>query len=71
MKKSNNKRVRIHVPKIIARIYTVGFLFITGFWLFFPPLLRCKALERGVAEYGAAWAFAKDVFRVASACVAR
>ncbi|CAA2990652.1 acyl- --sterol O-acyltransferase 1-like [Olea europaea subsp. europaea] len=71
VKKSNNKRVRIHVPKIIARIYTVGFLFITGFWLFFPPLLRCKALERGVAEYGAAWAFVKDVFRVASACFAR
>ncbi|CAI9773113.1 unnamed protein product [Fraxinus pennsylvanica] len=69
VKKSNNKRVRIHVPKIIARISTVGFMMITGIWLFFPPRSRCKAFERGIAEYVAVGAFVKDVYRVASACL--
>ncbi|CAA2959144.1 acyl- --sterol O-acyltransferase 1-like [Olea europaea subsp. europaea] len=54
---------RIHIPRIIASISTVGFAMTTIFWLFFPPLLRCKADERAFAEYAAVGAFAKDFFR--------
>ncbi|KAL2495566.1 Acyl-CoA--sterol O-acyltransferase 1 [Forsythia ovata] len=54
---------RLHLPRIIATIFTVGFAMITGFWLFFPQLLRCKADERAFAEYVAVGAFVKDIFK--------
>ncbi|KAF4361069.1 hypothetical protein F8388_016878 [Cannabis sativa] len=31
------------VPKVMSRMLTIGFVMLTGFWLFFPQFLRCKA----------------------------
>ncbi|KAG8385816.1 hypothetical protein BUALT_Bualt03G0084600 [Buddleja alternifolia] len=60
-KKAVNGRWRL--PRILGVILTVGFVMATGFWLFLPPLLRCKADERGLAEVAAVGAFVKDVLR--------
>ncbi|XP_051124780.1 acyl-CoA--sterol O-acyltransferase 1-like [Andrographis paniculata] len=48
------------LPRIAGAILTVGFVMATGFWLFFPPLLRCKADERAMVEIAAVGAFVKD-----------
>ncbi|KAL6546811.1 hypothetical protein OROMI_022532 [Orobanche minor] len=60
VKKAVNGRWRL--PRIVGRILTVGFVMVTGLWLFFPQLLRCKADERGLAEVAAIGAFVKDLF---------
>ncbi|XP_009766443.1 acyl-CoA--sterol O-acyltransferase 1-like [Nicotiana sylvestris] len=52
---------RFKLPKIIGTIWTVGFVMITGFWLFFPQLLRCNSDVRAFKEYEAIGAFFKDV----------
>ncbi|KAH7857722.1 hypothetical protein Vadar_015855 [Vaccinium darrowii] len=52
---------RCRLPRVIATLMTVGFVMVTGFWLFFPQFLRCKANVRGLYEYALAGAFAKDV----------
>lgn len=54
---------RWQLPRIVGTSLTVGFLMATGFWLFFPQLLRCKADERALAEVAA---FARDVYRALS-----
>ncbi|PIN21320.1 Long-chain-alcohol O-fatty-acyltransferase [Handroanthus impetiginosus] len=61
LKKAVNDRWRL--PRFVGTILTAGFVMVTGFWLFFPQLLRCKADERGLAEVAAVGAFVKDVFR--------
>nr|XP_016506397.1 PREDICTED: uncharacterized protein LOC107824170 [Nicotiana tabacum] len=52
---------RFKLPTIIGTIWTVGFVMITGFWLFFPQLLRCNSDVRAFKEYEAIGAFFKDV----------
>ncbi|XP_057960730.1 acyl-CoA--sterol O-acyltransferase 1-like [Malania oleifera] len=54
------------VPRVAAAALTVGFVMVTGFWLFFPQLLRCKADVRALEEYAAASAFVRDVASVGS-----
>ena len=51
------------LPRLISRILTVGFVMVTGFWLFFPQFLRCKADVRGLEEYAALGEFLKNAFR--------
>ncbi|KAM3328085.1 acyl-CoA-sterol O-acyltransferase 1 [Capsicum galapagoense] len=54
---------RFNLPRIIETILTVGFIMITGFWLFFPQLLRCNSDVRALAEYQVIGTFFKDVTR--------
>lgn len=60
---------RWQLPRVVATILTVGFVMVTGFWLFFPPLLRCGGVERGLAELFAVVAFVKDVVRAVGLAV--
>lgn len=55
---------KYQLPGMISRPLTVGFVMVTGFWLFFPPLLRFKADVRAFEEYAAVAAFVKDVGNV-------
>ncbi|XP_052183942.1 acyl-CoA--sterol O-acyltransferase 1-like [Diospyros lotus] len=52
-------RGRWGLPRVVATPLTLGFVVGTGFWLFFPQLLRCKADVRAFEEYAMAWAFLK------------
>lgn len=62
MKKAFERRKwRLH--GVVSAPLTVGFVMLTGSWLFFPPLLRCKADERAFEEYAAAGEFVKNVAR--------
>ncbi|XP_019169154.1 PREDICTED: acyl-CoA--sterol O-acyltransferase 1-like isoform X1 [Ipomoea nil] len=56
-------RGRCRLPGMLGTILTVGFVMLTGFWLFFPQLLRCEADVKAFAEYAALGAFVKDVGR--------
>ncbi|MBA0568926.1 hypothetical protein Golob_006392 [Gossypium lobatum] len=49
------------LPREVSTPLTVGFVMITGNWLFFPPLLRCGAKERALEEYAVLGAFIKNV----------
>ncbi|KAK8629553.1 hypothetical protein V6N13_078388 [Hibiscus sabdariffa] len=49
------------LPRAVSTPLTVGFILFTGFWLFFPPLLRCRADERSLEEYAALGAFVKKI----------
>lgn len=57
---------RWRLPRAVGTVLTVAFVLVTSFWLFFPPLLRCKGDERGLAEVAAVGAFLKDVVRALS-----
>nr|GMD11349.1 acyl-CoA--sterol O-acyltransferase 1-like [Ipomoea batatas] len=59
MKKTLMDRCRL--PGILGTILTLGFVMLTGYWLFLPQLLRCEAFVKGVAEYATLGAFVKDV----------
>lgn len=61
VKKAVNGRWRL--PRVVGTILTLGLVLSTGYWLFFPPLLRCKADERALAEVAAVVAFLKDLIR--------
>ncbi|CAL5411826.1 unnamed protein product [Camellia sinensis] len=52
---------RCQLPRLISTPLTVAFVMVTGFWLFFPQLLRCKADVRAFEEYALLGAFLKDV----------
>ncbi|XP_019171649.1 PREDICTED: acyl-CoA--sterol O-acyltransferase 1-like [Ipomoea nil] len=52
---------RFQPPRILAAAFSVGFVLITGFWLFFPQLLRCRALPKAFAEYDKFNSFLRDV----------
>ncbi|KAK9935908.1 hypothetical protein M0R45_012781 [Rubus argutus] len=52
---------RFQLPRLISGPLTVGFVTATVFWLFLPPLLRCKADVRAFEEYAALGTFAKNV----------
>ncbi|XVF26166.1 hypothetical protein REPUB_Repub13aG0275900 [Reevesia pubescens] len=49
------------LPRVVSTPLTLGFLELTGLWLFFPQLLRCRAYERAIEEYAALGAFLKNV----------
>ncbi|KAK6149682.1 hypothetical protein DH2020_017207 [Rehmannia glutinosa] len=67
VKKEVNGRCRL--PRIVGTMLTVGFVMVTGFWLFFPPFLRCEADKRGLAEIAAVGAFVKDLVRALNVTV--
>ncbi|PON33045.1 Wax synthase [Parasponia andersonii] len=52
---------RFRLPRAVSGPLTVGFVMVTGFWLFFPPLLRFKADVRAFEEYAAVGAFVMNV----------
>nr|GMD08929.1 acyl-CoA--sterol O-acyltransferase 1-like [Ipomoea batatas] len=54
-------RGRCWLPGILGTILTLGFVMLTGFWLFLPQLLRCEAFVKAIAEYATLGAFLKDV----------
>ncbi|KAK9060570.1 hypothetical protein SSX86_021275 [Deinandra increscens subsp. villosa] len=41
---------KLHLPAILARPLTLGCVFATSFWLFFPPFLRFEPDVRGCRE---------------------
>ncbi|KAH7838852.1 hypothetical protein Vadar_031933 [Vaccinium darrowii] len=52
---------RYRLPRVIATPMTVGFVMVTGLWLFLPQLLRCKTDVRSLQEFALLGAFVKDV----------
>uniref|UniRef100_A0A2P2PJH8 Acyl-CoAsterol O-acyltransferase 1 n=1 Tax=Rhizophora mucronata TaxID=61149 RepID=A0A2P2PJH8_RHIMU len=56
LKKACGSRWRL--PRMISRPFTVGFVIVTSFWLFFPQLLNhCRAEVRAFEEYAAVGEF--------------
>ncbi|KAF2283911.1 hypothetical protein GH714_017138 [Hevea brasiliensis] len=41
-------------PWLISGPLTIGFVMVTGFWLFLPSMHRCKVFERSTIEFAAA-----------------
>uniref|UniRef100_A0A2C9VLC4 Wax synthase domain-containing protein n=1 Tax=Manihot esculenta TaxID=3983 RepID=A0A2C9VLC4_MANES len=54
------------LPRLISTPLTVGFLLVSGCWLFFPQFLRCKVDVRVLEEYSAVSAFLKNADRAFS-----
>ncbi|XP_058198654.1 acyl-CoA--sterol O-acyltransferase 1-like [Rhododendron vialii] len=52
---------RWRLPRLISTPMTLGFVMVTGYWLFFPQLLRCKSYVRASEEYAVVGAFVKDI----------
>ncbi|KAG5561165.1 hypothetical protein RHGRI_004250 [Rhododendron griersonianum] len=52
---------RWRLPRLISTPMSVGFVMVTGFWLFIPQLLRCKSYVKASEEYAVLGAFVKDV----------
>lgn len=52
---------RWQLPRPVASVLSVCFVMATAFWLFLPPLLRCRADSRAFEEYAVVWALVKDV----------
>lgn len=52
---------RCGLPPAVSRPLTIGFVVVTGFWLFLPELRRCKGFVRAFDEYMLAAAFVKDI----------
>ncbi|XP_050209310.1 acyl-CoA--sterol O-acyltransferase 1-like [Mercurialis annua] len=50
---------RLKVPRFISTVLTIGFVMVTGFWLFFPYLFLCKVDVRAFEEYAALGQFFK------------
>ncbi|KAK4794713.1 hypothetical protein SAY86_012707 [Trapa natans] len=60
------KRLKLKrgLPIPLSGLLTVGFMMITAFWLFLPPLLRCRADVRAFEEYAAWGQFVKDAMKL-------
>ncbi|XP_030552996.1 acyl-CoA--sterol O-acyltransferase 1-like [Rhodamnia argentea] len=56
------RSTRWRLPAEASRPLTVGFVVVTGFWLFLPPLLRCDAVGKGRRETIAVIEFGKGVW---------
>ncbi|KAK3432177.1 hypothetical protein EUGRSUZ_E03928 [Eucalyptus grandis] len=54
-------KLGLRLPRPAAAALTVGFVMLTAFWWFLPPLLRCRADERAFEEYAAVGALVRDV----------
>ncbi|KAI9123548.1 hypothetical protein K1719_004848 [Acacia pycnantha] len=50
----------LRLPRVVSGPLTIGFVLVTMFWLFFPPLLRCNLFERVLQEYVAVIVFLKN-----------
>ncbi|KAF9664430.1 hypothetical protein SADUNF_Sadunf16G0018100 [Salix dunnii] len=50
---------RWQFPRSMQTILTIGFVVATGFWLFFPPFVVCKAVDRAIEEYAAVRVYLK------------
>lgn len=59
IKKTVNGRRRF--PTAISRVLTIGFVMVTGFWLFLPEFMRCNIIERALDEYAAIGAVAARI----------
>ncbi|KAI3419311.1 MBOAT_2 domain-containing protein [Psidium guajava] len=53
---------RWRLPAEASRPLTVGFVVVTGFWLFLPPLLRCDAVGKARRETIAVIEFGRGVW---------
>ncbi|KAF8410809.1 hypothetical protein HHK36_003346 [Tetracentron sinense] len=42
---------KYQVPKAVSGPLAVGFVLVTGYWLFLPQLLRCHTISREIEEY--------------------
>ncbi|KAH7838613.1 hypothetical protein Vadar_028965 [Vaccinium darrowii] len=51
---------RWRLPPVVSRPLTVGFVVVTGFWLFLPELRRCRGFVRAFDEYMLLGAFVKE-----------
>ncbi|KAF5200105.1 Acyl-coa--sterol o-acyltransferase [Thalictrum thalictroides] len=49
---------------VVSTPLVIGFVVATGYWLFFPQLLRCDAVDRAVKEYAAVVEFMKNVGQI-------
>lgn len=58
------------LPAEVSRVLTVGFVVVTGFWLFLPPLLRCDAVAKARGETIAVIEFAKSILGFISYAIA-
>ncbi|OVA00558.1 hypothetical protein BVC80_9087g52 [Macleaya cordata] len=61
VKRAVNGRWRLH--PVVSGPLTVGFVMVTGFWLFFPQLIRCETDVRISRELGALIEFVMDIGR--------
>ncbi|GJV79920.1 putative ribonuclease H-like domain-containing protein [Tanacetum coccineum] len=46
---------------VVARLFTVGFVVVTSFWLFFPSLIRSNANVKAIEEFKLLVHFAKTI----------
>uniref|UniRef100_A0A2P2IRX7 Acyltransferase n=1 Tax=Rhizophora mucronata TaxID=61149 RepID=A0A2P2IRX7_RHIMU len=49
VKQAINDRWRL--PRLMSTPLAVGFVLVTGYWLFLPPLIRCQVFDSGFKEY--------------------
>ncbi|CAL5410462.1 unnamed protein product [Camellia sinensis] len=59
VKKAMNGRCQL--PPVVTRPLTLGFVMVTGYWLFFPEFFRIKADVRAFEEYALVGAYLTDV----------
>ncbi|GJY69403.1 hypothetical protein Tco_0472385 [Tanacetum coccineum] len=52
---------RLVIPVVVERLFTVGFVVVTSFWLFFPPLIRSNADVKAIEEFKFLVYFTKTV----------
>ncbi|KAI3419312.1 uncharacterized protein J3R85_013315 [Psidium guajava] len=55
---------RWQLPAVVSRPLTLGFVALTGFWLFLPPLLRCDAVAKTGRETIAVIEFVKRLWSI-------
>ncbi|KAK9715060.1 hypothetical protein RND81_06G140400 [Saponaria officinalis] len=55
---------KMRVPWWFSVVATVGFVVVTGLWLFMPPLLRAGLASKGLHEYAVVGAFVRRLIRV-------
>ncbi|KVI02268.1 Calponin homology domain-containing protein [Cynara cardunculus var. scolymus] len=49
-------------PTVVARLLTVGFIILTSFWLFFPPLIKSGADVKALEEFKFFVDYVKNLF---------
>ncbi|PWA74767.1 putative long-chain-alcohol O-fatty-acyltransferase 3 [Artemisia annua] len=56
------------IPVAVSRLFTVGFVVVTSFWLFFPPLIRSNADVKAIEEFKLLVYFAKTIVTKSLKC---